>query len=263
MNNKISITNDKERSGRTYVFDFKTEEIKNSIRNFIFKSIYSENLDEVIDDFKKIINKNNFDFKIIKSDDNKIDMIGTIIYNIKEEKDLYNNLEYKILGVDNAVDIIAIMVDKEKNTIKIPIIDRKYAPLGFALPGGFVEKGDSLIETAIKEFREELNHEITNDPIYITKFFEGKDENGVLYDKRGEVTTQGFVFEIPLNSDIKAGSDASKFKYLEFNLNDDLEKVLMELNKLDFAMDRHKEILNESLSNIDYFKEKSIPFDLG
>lgn len=228
MNKILTIINEKERTGRSYTFEFKTEEIKQQVQHLIFES------------------------KISGLD------IGTIIHNIKQDKSLYNTLDYKIIGVDHAVDIIAIMIDKDNNKIKIPIIDRKYAPLGFALPGGFVEGNDTLIETAKKEFSEELKFNIDSEPTYITKFFEGKDENGILYDHRGEVTTQGFVFEIPFDSTLEAGDDAAKFKYLEFDINDGLDKILNQINKESFAMSRHKEILIESIENLDELKIQSL-----
>ena len=224
MDTRLTIINNEERSGRSYTFDFNTEDIKWQVKRMIFDR-YKNNLD-----------------------------LGTIIHNIKSDKSLYNSLEYKILGVDHAVDIIAIMIDKDNNKIKIPIIDRKYAPLGFALPGGFVEGNDTLIETAKKEFSEELKFNIDSEPTYITKFFEGKDENGILYDHRGEVTTQGFVFEIPFDSTLEAGDDAAKFKYLEFDINDGLDKILNQINKESFAMSRHKEMLIESIENLELFK---------
>lgn len=149
------------------------------------------------------------------------------------------------------------MIDKENYKIKIPIIDRKYDPLGFALLGGllggFVEGNDTLIETAKKEFSEELKFNIDSEPTYITKFFEGKDENGILYDHRGEVTTQGFVFEIPFNSNLEVGDNVAKFKYLEFNINDGLDEILNKINKESFDMSRHKEMLIESIQNLELF----------
>lgn len=44
---------------------------------------------------------------------------------------------------------------------KIVLIERKYEPLGFALPGGFVEVGESVEQAAIREAKEETNLDVT------------------------------------------------------------------------------------------------------
>lgn len=54
-----------------------------------------------------------------------------------------------------AVDVVVLYPDG-----KIVAIQRKFPPLGLALPGGFVDEGESCEHAAIREIKEELNIDI-------------------------------------------------------------------------------------------------------
>jgi len=43
----------------------------------------------------------------------------------------------------------------------IYLIERKHFPPGWAIPGGFIEKGESLEETAVREFKEETGMNVS------------------------------------------------------------------------------------------------------
>jgi 8-oxo-dGTP diphosphatase len=58
-----------------------------------------------------------------------------------------------------AVDIIIELLDRPGRPIVL--IERKHEPLGWALPGGFVEIGECVEEAAVREAAEETNLEIT------------------------------------------------------------------------------------------------------
>ena len=58
-----------------------------------------------------------------------------------------------------AVDIIIEVMDGRK-TRGIVLIERKNPPPGWALPGGFVEYGESLEAAAVREAREETSLEV-------------------------------------------------------------------------------------------------------
>ncbi|MGM0596749.1 MAG: NUDIX domain-containing protein [Myxococcota bacterium] len=56
------------------------------------------------------------------------------------------------------VDIIIEI--KKNNTTYIVLIERKNAPFGMALPGGFVDEGEPLWEAAVREAKEETSLEV-------------------------------------------------------------------------------------------------------
>lgn len=57
------------------------------------------------------------------------------------------------------VDVI-IEIESPEKTPAIVLIKRKNPPFGWALPGGFVEYGESLEEAAVREAREETSLKI-------------------------------------------------------------------------------------------------------
>ncbi|MDH5570416.1 MAG: NUDIX hydrolase [Gammaproteobacteria bacterium] len=57
------------------------------------------------------------------------------------------------------VDIIVELVDRPDRPIVL--IERKYPPFGWALPGGFVDVGETLEHAAVREAREEVSLEVS------------------------------------------------------------------------------------------------------
>jgi len=58
-----------------------------------------------------------------------------------------------------AVDIIIELIDRPGRPIVL--IERKHEPLGWALPGGFVDIGEMVEDAAVREAAEETNLSVT------------------------------------------------------------------------------------------------------
>ena len=160
---------------------------------------------------------------------------------------------YKIVGVDHAVDIIGVVFDDD--IIEIPLIERLFEPLGLALPGGFIDIGESYKDAAKREFKEELGANIDSDFFSNTKLYHSKDENGELYDARGEITTQAFVADVSRNNNFTAGDDAKSFSMFKVDLKDlnreeMISKLTQEVDSLNFSMDRHSLLIIDSIPDI-------------
>lgn len=77
-------------------------------------------------------------------------------------------------GVPVTVDII-IELDGGQ---KIVLIERKNNPKGWAIPGGFVDPGESLAEAARREAREETGLIVTLNQQFFTYSKPGRDSRG-------------------------------------------------------------------------------------
>lgn len=112
----------------------------------------------------------------------------------------------------------------------IVIIQRSNPPFGWALPGGFVDYGESLEDAVKREAKEETDLDLAG----IKQFYTYSDPN-----RDPRFHTIGTVFIAKARGKPKAGDDAEALKIIGLN----------EIKDLDFAFD-HKKILQ------DYIKYK-------
>lgn len=105
-------------------------------------------------------------------------------------------------------------------------IERKFPPLGLALPGGFVDEGESCEDAARREIKEELNLEIKN--LMLLGVWSNPDR-----DPRRHVVSVAYQ-ATPVDPTIspKAGDDARTFMMVDEH----------DYNKLTWCFD-HKEII--------------------
>ena len=79
------------------------------------------------------------------------------------------------------VDIIIELIDWDRHHKEVPcivLIERKNEPMGFALPGGFVDVGERAIDAAIREALEETTLRLTNIKQFHTYTSPGRDPRG-------------------------------------------------------------------------------------
>lgn len=124
-----------------------------------------------------------------------------------------------------AVDVICYHIPSGK----IALIERKYPPLGYALPGGFIDVGETVEEAARREMREELNVDLLS--LVFVNYFDDPHR-----DPRKHVIS--FAFFATIWDEPKAGDDAKTVTLM--NVQDVLQS-----KKLCFD---HENILSEAIS---------------
>jgi 8-oxo-dGTP diphosphatase len=125
-------------------------------------------------------------------------------------------------------DGIIEVYDNNENFKGIVLIKRKNPPLGLALPGGFVDRGERVEDALLREMKEETNLDVT-----ITILL------GVYSDPNRDprLHTASVVYVAKATGEPKAGDDAKEVMVL------DPEKI--DLSTLVFD---HAKILKDYLS---------------
>ncbi|MBI5149680.1 MAG: NUDIX domain-containing protein [Candidatus Omnitrophica bacterium] len=114
----------------------------------------------------------------------------------------------------------------------IVLIERSNPPYGWALPGGFVDCGESLEQAAAREAKEETDLELADLRQFHTYSAPGRDPR---------FHTVSTVFIAEGVGEPKSGDDAASLKIVQYE----------DLPQMDYAFD-HKEIIEEYLVEKDF-----------
>lgn len=111
----------------------------------------------------------------------------------------------------NPVPTVDIIIEMEGGIV---LVQRKNPPLGWALPGGFVDCGESLEEAALREAREETSLDVRS----LMQFGAYSDP-----DRDPRRHTISVVFTGRGEGELRAGDDAENVRIFTLeNLPDDL-----------------------------------------
>ncbi|HQP10419.1 MAG TPA: NUDIX hydrolase [Candidatus Omnitrophota bacterium] len=115
----------------------------------------------------------------------------------------------------------------------IILIERSNPPYGWALPGGFLDRAESLEQAAIRETKEETNLNLVNLRQFHTYSQPGRDPR---------FHTVSTVFIAEGQGEPRAGDDAKNLKIVRYE----------DLPELDYAFD-HKMIIKEYLIERNFY----------
>ncbi len=136
-----------------------------------------------------------------------------------KDKIICPNCKYEIEIYKNPVPTVDIIIQYKDGIV---LIERKNFPFGWAIPGGFVDYGESLEDAAIREAKEETNLDVT-----LIKQFHTYSEPG--RDPRQHTISTVFIAKVE-NGSLKGKDDALEAKI--FNKNNLPEKIAFDHRKI-------------------------------
>ncbi len=142
----------------------------------------------------------------------------------------------KILIYKNPLPTVDVILYNYKK--EVLLIERKNPPFGFALPGGFVDVGETVEEAAKREIKEETGLDIEIDMVFGIYSSPHRDP-------RYHTITTVFIAKLPENQSPLAGDDAKKC-------------TVFPLHNLPHMAFDHKEILEDFLNSFDMLEPNSV-----
>lgn len=120
------------------------------------------------------------------------------------------------------VDSVMFAFDKEENDLKVLLIKRKANPFKnkWALPGGFVNKGESTDETCLRETEEETGLKLPKENI--EQLYTLSTPNR---DPRTWVVTVAYLTFLPEVPQLVAGDDALEAQWFSVKINKSSDKI--------------------------------------
>jgi ADP-ribose pyrophosphatase YjhB (NUDIX family) len=123
-----------------------------------------------------------------------------------------------------AADVLAVDGDE------LLLIERKYPPLGWALPGGMVDRGESVETAAAREFFEETGIKVEEKDLTLLGVYSDPSR-----DERGH--TVSVIFYTSVSGKPNAGDDAENARYFPI---DDLPLLAFD----------HKKVVGDYISKV-------------
>lgn len=170
-------------------------------------------------------------FRHLREEKSRLKEIIFCLYDKKAyevfQKGVISYLEYITTKLQNGPFVTVDAIIEINNGIVV--IQRSNPPFGWALPGGFVDYGESLEEAVTREAKEETGLDLLDLKQFHTYSAPDRDPR---------FHTIGTVFIAQAKGKPKAGDDAAGLKIVKLN----------EIAKLDFAFD-HKKIIQDYLAS--------------
>jgi 8-oxo-dGTP diphosphatase len=133
----------------------------------------------------------------------------------------------------NPFPTVDIIIRKEENIV---LIKRKNPPLGWALPGGFVDYGESLETAATREAKEETGLEVSN----LLQFRAYSEP-----DRDPRQHNISFVFTAVGHGNLKGGDDAAEAVF--FPLDSLPEPLCFDHGKI---LEDYREAVTDEISKV-------------